>query len=103
LKNLFSGYEIESPGKMTERTVPVPPDRPCAERDDDVFPVQIVIPHFFGEHKVVGGEAPISIQIFLNFILNIVEFRFDSTIVTYLASMMGAAAPDGTPPRRIDD
>jgi hypothetical protein len=51
---LLSGYEIESHGKMTEGTVPVPPNRLCAERDDDVLPVQMINPHFFGEHKIVG-------------------------------------------------
>jgi hypothetical protein len=63
LKILFSGYEMESPGKMTEGTVPVPPDRPCAERDDDVLPVQLVTQHFFGEHKAVGDETSVSINI----------------------------------------
>jgi hypothetical protein len=44
--------------------VPVPPDRPCAERDDDVLPVQVVTQHFFGEYKKRWDEAPMSIQFF---------------------------------------
>ena len=35
-------YAILSSGNMTEGTVPVLPDRPCAERDDDVLPVQML-------------------------------------------------------------
>jgi hypothetical protein len=49
---------------MTEGTVPVPPGRPCAGRDDDdVLPVQLVTQHFFGEHKD-GGEAPMAFKFF---------------------------------------
>ena len=52
---LFIRIEIKHAEKMTEGTVPVAPDRPCAERDDDVLPVQRVIPHFLlGERKAVG-------------------------------------------------
>ncbi len=35
-----------------------PPDRPCAERDDNVLPVQMVIPHFFGGDNAVGVKPP---------------------------------------------
>jgi hypothetical protein len=60
---LLSGIEIKCTNKMTEGTVPVPPDRPCAERDDDALPVQVVTQHFFGEHKAVGDETSVSINI----------------------------------------
>ncbi len=38
---------------MTEGTVPVPPDRPCADCDDDVLPVRGVS-HFVGSTKLEG-------------------------------------------------
>jgi hypothetical protein len=47
---------------MKEGTVPVPPYRPCAYCDDDVLPVQGVIAS--GEALAVGGETPVSVQVF---------------------------------------
>jgi hypothetical protein len=47
---------------MTEGTVPVPPGRPCAERDDDVLPVQAV--SHMGGAQSGGDEATVSIQFF---------------------------------------
>jgi hypothetical protein len=46
---------------MTEGTVPVPPYRPCAYRDDDVLPVQEL--SHFGGSRSGGGETPLSVQL----------------------------------------
>ena len=46
----FIRDEIKHAKKMTEGTVPVPRNRPCAERDDDVLPV-FTVTTFFGELK----------------------------------------------------
>jgi hypothetical protein len=50
-------YEIQSTGKMTEGTVPVPAYHPCAYSDDDVLPVQEV--SHFGGSRSGGGETPV--------------------------------------------
>ena len=39
-------YEMQRTGKITEGTVPVPPHRPCAKRDDTVVPVRDFIAFF---------------------------------------------------------
>jgi hypothetical protein len=44
---------------MTEGTVPVPPDRPCAEYDDDVLPAGGIA--FEGCHSS-GDEIQVSFQ-----------------------------------------
>jgi hypothetical protein len=63
---LLSGYEIESHGKMTEGTVPVLPDRPCAERDDDVLPVR---GYRIKTSHSGGGEASGGFRFFEYFLL----------------------------------
>jgi len=42
---------------MTGGTVPVPPCRSCAYRDDVVLPVQVVS-HFLGEREAAGVKPP---------------------------------------------
>jgi hypothetical protein len=60
--SFFLSHEIKDPDKNTEGTVPVPPDRLCAERDEDVLP--------FHEQSHLGGvqsdgnEKPVNVQIF---------------------------------------
>ena len=41
--------------------MPVPPHRPCAERDSEVLPVR-GLSHFRGSHSG-GGETPVNIQL----------------------------------------
>jgi hypothetical protein len=59
---------------MKEGIVPVPQYLPCAERDDNVFPVQEVIT--FGGRRSGGGETPESVQVFLNISIVPGEFPF---------------------------
>jgi hypothetical protein len=47
---------------MKEGIVPVPQYLPCAERDDNVFPVQEVIT--FGGRRSGGGEPPRAFRFF---------------------------------------
>jgi hypothetical protein len=47
--------KFKVPGTMTEGTVPVPPARPCAERDGSVLPSQAI--SYLGEPKR-RGETP---------------------------------------------
>ena len=48
---------------MKEGTVPVPPNRPCAERDDDVITFSgVVVPflelhYLFGRYRTGGAPA----------------------------------------------
>jgi hypothetical protein len=50
LKNSFlRGYELQSMGTITEGTVPVPPDRPCA--------YEIVMEDLFRESQVGGAHS----------------------------------------------
>jgi len=48
---------------MKERTVPVPPDRPCAYSDDDELPVREL--SHSGEPQRRGCNG-VSVQVFLN-------------------------------------
>ena len=42
---------------MAEGTVPVPPHRPCAERDNDVLPVQIIVVHVQKNELSCPGDS----------------------------------------------
>jgi len=59
---------------MNEGIVPAPQYLPCAERDDNVFPVQEVIA--FGGSRSGGDETPESVQVFLNISIVPGEFPF---------------------------
>jgi hypothetical protein len=52
---LLSADEIKISNTMKEGTVPVLPCRPCAQRDEDVLPVQ-ELRIFLCEHKEAGVE-----------------------------------------------
>jgi hypothetical protein len=52
--------KFKVPGTMTEGTVPVPPARPCAERDGSVLPSQAV--SHLGGAEAAGGN-PVSVKI----------------------------------------
>ena len=47
-----------------EGTVPVPPYRPCADCDDNVFPVQML--SHLGGAEAAGVKPLLSVQVFLN-------------------------------------
>ena len=78
-----------------EGTEPVPPDRPCAERDDDVLPVLRVIPHFFEVSTKRWGCRFYEHSDFFSFMVNSVEFRLDTTLFPSCSSGMRRAAADG--------
>ena len=69
---------------IAEGTVPVPPNRPCAERDSDVLPVR-GLSHFRGSHSG-GGETPVSVQ------LGIEHFS-RTTVSVYLSSALMTRLP----------
>jgi hypothetical protein len=50
---------------MKEGTGPVPPYRPCTERDDDELPLRGVL-HFSGEHKTTGLKSSCAFSVFLS-------------------------------------
>ena len=66
---------------MNEGIVPAPQYLPCAERDDNVFPVQEVIA--FGGSRSGGDETPESVQVFLNISIVPGEFPFFEDGVLY--------------------
>ena len=81
---------------IVEGTVPVPPNRPCAERDSDVLPVR-GLSHFRGSHSG-GGETPMSVQ------LGIEHFS-RTTVSVYLSSALitSPSHPLGNSHQRIRD
>jgi hypothetical protein len=79
---------------LLEGTVPVPPDRPSSERDDDLLPVQRIIPHFFEVSTKRWRCRSCEHSDFFSFMVNSVEFRFDTTIVTLLFIGYEGAAAD---------
>ena len=87
LKVAFGGSILGSRlgnAMIAEGTVPVPPNRPCAERDSDVLPVR-GLSHFRGSHSG-GGETPLSVQ------LGIEHFS-RTTVSVYLSSALMTRLP----------
>jgi hypothetical protein len=71
--SFLSGNEIKHAKKKTGGTVTVPPERPCAEHDDDVLPV-LTVTTFLGSRNG-AGEIPVECSRFLEVSVKIVLFR----------------------------
>ncbi len=62
--SFYFRYEMQRTGKMMEGTVPVPPHRPCAKRDDTVVPGGLS--HFSSNHKAAWDKLLLSVYWVLN-------------------------------------
>ncbi len=87
---------------MKEGTVPVSPDSSCAVRCAVITLSCVIV---IGGARSGGGETPMNVRVFKNISHeNQVIIRLSSELDLFYRSVtMNAAAPEGTPPRRISD